>query len=129
MKLDLQKAYDTIEWEFLNDMLIEIGFPDRILRLIMQCVTSPSFTFTVNGESFGYVKGKRGLRQGDPLSPLLFTLCLEYLSRLIETIQRHPQYRFHPLCKTIKLSHLCFADELILFSKGDVVCKPSLSCL
>ena len=121
MKLDLQKAYDSVEWDFMNDMLEELEFPDRIQKLIMQCVSTPSYTFAVNGESFGFVKGKRGLRQGDPLSPLLFTLCLEYLSRLIEIIQRHPQYRYHPLCKSIKLSHLCFADDLILFSKGDVM--------
>ena len=58
--------------------------------------------------------------QVGPLSPLLFTLCLEYLSRLLEFIQRHPHVRFHPLCKTVRLTHLCFADDLILFSKGEV---------
>ena len=101
-------------------MLMELGFPDRILKLIMQCISSPVFTFVMNGETFGFVKGKRGLRQGDPLSPLRFTICLEYLSRQLEVIQRHPSFCFHPLCKHVRLVHLCFADDLILFSKGDV---------
>ena len=86
MKLDLIKAYDSVEWCFIDDMLEELGFPERIHKLIMQCVTSPTYTFTINGGSFGYVTGKRGLRQGDTLSPLLFTICLAYLSRLLEVI-------------------------------------------
>ena len=120
MKLDLNKAYDSVEWSFIDEMLEELGFPHRIHKLIMQCISTPSYTFNLNGETFGFVTGKRGLRQGDPLSPLLFTICLEYLSRLLEITQRLPKFKHHPLCKNLHLNHLCFADDLILFSKGDV---------
>ena len=60
----------------------------------------------------------RGLRQGDPLSPLLFVIGMEYLSRILRRVEG--SYGFHPWCRRIKLSHLCFADDLMLFCKGDV---------
>ncbi|XP_074305663.1 uncharacterized protein LOC141640883 [Silene latifolia] len=83
MKIDLKKAYDSIEWIFVEDMLIALKFPTQMVNWIMQCVTTPSYTLSLNGSQFGYVKGRRGLRQGDPLSPLLFTLCLEYFTRIL----------------------------------------------
>ncbi|XP_074271645.1 uncharacterized protein LOC141595577 [Silene latifolia] len=119
MKLDMQKAYDSIEWSFVEEMLRALDFPELMVSLLMQCVTTPSYSIALNGEVFGFFKGQRGLRQGDQLSPLLFTLCLEYLSRILLTTQKMQNFRFHPLCKRIGLTHLCFADDLILFCKGD----------
>ena len=58
------------------------------------------------------------MRQGDPLSPLLFVIGMEYLSRILRSVK--DSYKLHPRCKRIKLSHLCFADDLMLFCKGDV---------
>ncbi|XP_074267197.1 uncharacterized protein LOC141590507 [Silene latifolia] len=119
MKLDLQKAYDSIEWSFVEEMLKAMRFPEKMVTIIMQCVTTPSYSIALNGEVFGFFKGKRGLRQGDPLSPLLFTICLDYLSRILDVTQKHTLFRFHPLCQRIGISHLCFADDLILFCKGE----------
>ncbi|XP_019223364.1 PREDICTED: uncharacterized protein LOC109205143 [Nicotiana attenuata] len=73
----------------------------------------------VNGEGHGYFAGKRGFRQGDPISPLLFVLVIECLSRTLRTISRLPDFRFHPMCKGIKLTHLIFVDELMIFCKGN----------
>ncbi|XP_074265787.1 uncharacterized protein LOC141588232 [Silene latifolia] len=117
--LDMQKAYDTIEWGFLDQMLSALNFPEKTRQLIMTCVTSTSFSLNLNGALFGYFKGKRGLRQGDPISPLLFTICMEYLTRVLDYATYIWTFRFHPLCKVLRLNHLLFADDLLLFCKGD----------
>ncbi|XP_074290552.1 putative mitochondrial protein AtMg01250 [Silene latifolia] len=91
-----------------------------MVKWILQCVTTTSFTLSLNGSNFGYFKGKRGLRQGDPMSPLLFTICLEYLTRILDVVTARHDYRFHPLYRALKLGHLAFADDLLLFCKGDV---------
>ncbi|XP_074292170.1 uncharacterized protein LOC141619033 [Silene latifolia] len=84
----------------------------------MQCVRSTTFTLSLNGNNFGYFQGQRGLRQGDPISPLLFTICMEYLTRLIKFATDRWPFQYHPLCKNLKLTHLMFADDLLLFCKG-----------
>ncbi|XP_074270197.1 uncharacterized protein LOC141593143 [Silene latifolia] len=119
IKVDLQKAYDSIEWLFLKQMLKALCFPARFVQLIMECVCTPSFSLALNGDFFGFFKAKRGIRQGDPLSPLLFIVCMEYLSRVLFVVQEMEGFKFHPLCKPLKLSHLYFADELPLFRKGE----------
>ncbi|XP_074314953.1 uncharacterized protein LOC141651130 [Silene latifolia] len=118
-KMDLQKAYDTIEWAFLDEMLQALKFPDQFREWIMQCVTTATYSINLNGNVFGFFKGRRGLRQGDPLSPLLFTICMEYLSRLLAYTTEGSSFKYHPLCKPLKLTHLMFADDLLLFCKGD----------
>ncbi|XP_070049962.1 uncharacterized protein [Nicotiana tomentosiformis] len=117
MKIDLRKAYDMVSWEFLEEALIGFGFPDRFIQWIMVCVTTTMFTVKINREGHGYFAGKRGLRQGDPLSPLLFILVMEYLSRSLKIISRLPDFRFHPMCKELQLTHLTFADDLMIFVK------------
>ncbi|XP_074298801.1 uncharacterized protein LOC141629742 [Silene latifolia] len=64
-------------------------------------------------------KGSRGLSQGDPLSPLLFTLCMEFLPRILHVIGQHQDFKFYPLCGSLRLNHLLFADDLLMFSRGD----------
>ncbi|XP_074305519.1 uncharacterized protein LOC141640735 [Silene latifolia] len=118
IKIDLRKAYDTIEWSFLHSMLVALNFPTGFIDKIMTCVTTTAYSLSLSGNSFGFFKGKRGLRQGDPLSPLLFTICMEYLSRILHVISNQDDFRFHPLCRPLKLNHLLFADDLLLFSKG-----------
>ncbi|XP_074317909.1 uncharacterized protein LOC141654182 [Silene latifolia] len=121
-KIDLQKAYNTVEWDFVEQMLHGLKFPPHFTQLVMQCVRSTSFTLSLNGNNFGYFKGQRGLRQGDPISPLLFTICMEYLTRLIKFATNRWPFQYHPLCKNLKLTHLMFADDLLHFCKG----KPQL---
>ena len=69
VKLDMAKAYDRVEWSFLEGMLYTMGFPERFIRLIMECVRSVSYSVLLHGRPFGRIVPTRGIRQGDPISP------------------------------------------------------------
>lgn len=88
LKIDMKKKYDTISWDFLRRILQDMQFPNTFVDWIMACVTSPSYSLKINGEIVGFFKGKRGLRQGDPMSPSLFVICMEYLSRSLNRVTR-----------------------------------------
>ena len=121
LKIDIQKAYDTVNWRFLEECLIQFGFHGTMVRWIMKCITSAQYSVNVNGEKHGYFIGARGLRQGDPISPYLFTLVLEVFTLMMERrIKMHPEFKFHKSSKKIRLTHLCFADGLLVFCNGDV---------
>jgi hypothetical protein len=83
MKVDLMKAYDSVNWEFMIHCLHCFGFPMKFLNWIKECITSPRFSICLNGTLVGYFEGKKGLRQGDPLSPYLFVLAMEVFSRIM----------------------------------------------
>ncbi|KAL9677830.1 hypothetical protein QQ045_015666 [Rhodiola kirilowii] len=82
------------------------------------CVRSTSFSLQINGELVDYFEGKRGLRQGDPISPLLFTIAMDYLSSLLSGLSKKQGFYHHPKCHRVDLKHLIFADDLFLFSSG-----------
>lgn len=80
LKLDISKAYDRVDWEFLKESMRGMGFSQQWIQWMMLCITTVSYEFCVNGSSIGPIQPTRGLRQGDPLSPYLFLLCVEGLS-------------------------------------------------
>lgn len=85
----------------------------------MECITTASYSVSLNGSSHGFFHGKRRIRQGDPLSPYIFVLALEYLSRLIKIKTRDPNFNYHPKCEKIGFTHLVFADDIMFIVRGD----------
>ncbi|XP_074315445.1 uncharacterized protein LOC141651643 [Silene latifolia] len=112
-KIDLQKAYDTVEWSFVEKLLKELRFPVEFQEMLMQCITTASFSLSLNGEMFGYFHGGERSQGGDPLSPLIFTLCMEYLTRTIKYAAAKFEFKYHPMCKQVQLANLMFADDRV----------------
>jgi hypothetical protein len=88
LKLDLQKAYDCVSCDLLRIILIQVGLGTKMTNWIMSCMDTTTFAILVNGEALGFFKGGRGMRQGCPLSPLLFILVMEALSILLKESHR-----------------------------------------
>lgn len=126
-KIDIQKAYDTVDWRFLSMVLEGMGFHPIMRHWIMEVVTTTSYSIIVNGKSHGFFKGARGIRQGCPLSPYLFTLVMEAFNCMFRRrIDEGVGFLYHKGCSRLLLTHLCFADDLMVFTYGDV---PSVSIL
>jgi hypothetical protein len=120
MKLDLKKAFDSIDWEFLRLILHIVGFGDKFTDWIMSCVTSANFAVLINGEATRFFKSKRGLRQGCPLSPYLFILIMEGLSLLLSKSISEHHITGIKVSNLIKIVHLMFVDDILLMSKADL---------
>lgn len=83
IKIDLAKAYDKVEWNVFSHILGRLGFDDKFITLVHACISSAHFSVLLNGSPFGYLKSERGIRQGDPMSPTLFTIISDVLSRIL----------------------------------------------
>ncbi|GJR00247.1 RNA-directed DNA polymerase, eukaryota, reverse transcriptase zinc-binding domain protein [Tanacetum coccineum] len=121
MKIDIAKAYDTVDWYFLDNILNQYGFHKRMVKWIMTCVSTTAFTVNCNGKRHGYLQGGRGLRQGDPLSPYLFTLVMKVFTLIIaRKVKECKDFKYHLRCKDLSLTHMCFVDDLLVIFHGDV---------
>ncbi|KZV18919.1 hypothetical protein F511_17825 [Dorcoceras hygrometricum] len=122
LKLDMAKAYDRVQWGFLIQVLAAFGFSGKVQQLFLACINNCWFSVNINGSLSGFFCSKRGLRQGDPLSPLLFIIGAEYLSRSLEQLflQRHKL--FYQTGCSVQISHLAYADDILIFSNGSLDC-------
>lgn len=83
IKIDLEKAYDRFSWDFIDDTLREVGFNDRWVRNIMNCVSTSRLGILWKGDQLDWITPTRGVRQGDAISPYLFVMCIKRLSHII----------------------------------------------
>ncbi|KAJ9536655.1 hypothetical protein OSB04_un000128 [Centaurea solstitialis] len=121
-KIDIRKAYDTVDWIYVISLLTGFGFHPVLIAWIKEMLNTSSFSLAINGESVGFFKGARGLRQGDPISPYLFTLVMEGFNMALKHCiqQANTSFGYHEGCQALGISHLCFADDLFVFTRGDV---------
>ncbi|KAH7845388.1 hypothetical protein Vadar_001417 [Vaccinium darrowii] len=120
LKVDIMKAYDNVRWEFLWDILESMNFHPKMIQWIQACVSTASYNLNINGEPTGHILGKKGLRQGDPLSSYLFVIIMEVLTCILKEKAKLPDFHFHWRCERTKIINLCFADDLMIFCKGDL---------
>ena len=120
-KLDLEKAYDHVHWGFLLYMLRRCGFTRRWRRWIFMCISTAHFSVLINGTPCGFFASSCGLRQGDPLSPLLFILVMEALSRLLSRARERGFISGYDIGQTniLSISHLLFADDTLILCGVD----------
>ncbi|XP_062028542.1 uncharacterized protein LOC133744454 [Rosa rugosa] len=119
VKLDLEKAYDYINWSYLQLCLQKFGFNDSWIHLIMHCISSVSFSILVNSEAQGWFKPSRGIRQGDPLSLYLFILAMEPFIRHLNALAQNCKSQVGILSSPLgfRISNLMFADDFLIFAK------------
>lgn len=129
LQMDIQKAYDTVNWRALEDILKELGFDRQFVNWIMHAVTTVSYKFNISGTLSKFLIARRGLRQRDPLSPYLFVIVMEYLHRSLQKLKDIPHFNFHAKCERLNLIHLCFVDDLLIFSRGSHFCAAYHGCL
>ena len=120
IKIDLEKAYDRLEWSFVRILLNNIGFCQETIKLIMSYISSTSTSILFNGSKMEEFKPSRGIRQGDPISPYIFILCMEFLGALINMKCTDRQWdKVKALKNGPGFSHMFFADDLLLFAKAN----------
>jgi hypothetical protein len=122
-KLDMEKAFDHVNWNFLLYLLRRCGFGEKWCMWIKQCISTVRFSVLVNGSPCGYFGSSRGVRQSDPLSPFLFDLVMEAFSRMLGAITSRGWISGFSVgsCdqSRIVVSHLLFADDTLVFCGAD----------
>ena len=121
IKLDISKAYNCVEWVFLREIILKLGLDERWAQLAMATVQAATYSMLINGVPQGYTSPSRGIKQGDPLSPYLFLLCVEDLFFLIRKATERQQLHGILSCTNrVCISHLLFADDSFIFCQATI---------
>ncbi|XP_039003778.1 uncharacterized protein LOC120130649 [Hibiscus syriacus] len=129
VKIDIHKYFDSINWDFLLTVFEAMGFSEVFCHWIRVCITTPKYYVCLNDSLVGYFKGARGIRQGDPLFPYLFVMVMNVLSAMLNKAAKHGIFKFHLKCRRISLTHLSFADDLLVFCHGSLESILGVQCI
>ena len=125
-KLDIEKAFDHVNWGFLTPVLERCGFSDKWRRWISFCLSTIRFSILINGTPHGFFGSSRGLRQGDPLSPLLFVLVMEAVDRMLDKVVHEGRLLGFSVGvpvsagRSLMVSHLLFANDTLIFCDANI---------
>lgn len=115
LKVDINKAFDTIEWGFIEKALKAVNIPQKLARLTISCDTNGKVTILINGKGDGFIMPTHGLRQVCPLSPFLFIIAMKFLSKGLAQAIQQEEIRGLKVANTAPiLSHILYADDLVL---------------
>lgn len=118
LQVDITKAYDNVNWEFLINILKALDLPADFINWIWICISTPSYSIAFNGELIGYFQGMKGIRQGDPMSSHLFVLVMDILAKSLDLGAVNGLFTLHPKCLAPMITHLSFADDVLIFCDG-----------
>ncbi|XP_043724221.1 uncharacterized protein LOC122671182 [Telopea speciosissima] len=124
----MRKAYDRLEWSFIEGMLLKLGFSRNWVQLVMTCITSVSYSLLVNGCIKGAISPSRGIRQGDPISPSIFILCSQALTAIIKKAEMEGNLKGVKEVNSLKdcLDLYCSATgQAINFHKSSLMFSPN----
>ncbi|XP_057251329.1 uncharacterized protein LOC130591670 [Beta vulgaris subsp. vulgaris] len=128
IKLDMEKAYDRLEWDYILVSLRKLGFCPQWIAWIKTCISTPSFSILVNGVPGDRFFPSRGIRQGDPLSPYLFILCAELLARQLSfaNLQKDKSIGVSIGKSGVRIPFLTFADDTMILPRQQIIVAPLL---
>ncbi|WMV54060.1 hypothetical protein MTR67_047445 [Solanum verrucosum] len=122
-KLDIEKAYDHVNWAYLLRELNRMGFGQKWIKWVKFCISTVSFSVIINGSPTGFFRTQKGLRQGDPLSSFLFLLAMAGLNSMVKTANMHGWLRGFNMARersdNLEVTHLQYADDTLIFCDAD----------
>lgn len=121
LKLDMSKVYNQLKWDFLEAMLLKLGFANWWIQLLMSCVRSVTYFILINGQPHGHIVPTRGIRQGDPLTPYFFIICAKAMSSMLHQAEREGGITDIPISRGgTRINHLLFANDNLLFCRANL---------